>query len=102
MRGFDGYFSCSRFSSGTARPYSFFARSVAPLSVSSAMWRTLYRSLKLDPLQRLLRGCRGGRVRVTLDAFVERLLRQLQVAALLQCDARFVGGVGGFVLIAVV
>src|SRR4051794_6861164 len=60
------------------------------------------RSLELDALQRLLRGCGGGRVRVALDAFVEGLLRELEVAAFFEGDAGLVGGVGGFVLVAVV
>src|SRR5215213_11001691 len=88
MRGFDGYFSCSRLSTGTARAYSRRASRVAPLSVSSGIaaystgwrlavdgWRENHRGaavprqpptdnrqpvLELDALELRFRARRGG------------------------------------------
>src|SRR5215210_3717078 len=99
MRGLEGYLSRSRFSSGTARPYSFRARSVAAFSVSSAMRATFYSVL--DALQLQLCGRGRRRVGIALDGLVEGAARHGEIAGLLEGQPGLEERVGRLVRLAV-
>src|SRR4028118_1126451 len=108
MRGLDGYFSCSRLSTATARVYSRRASRVAPLSVSSAMqghsirlavggWREKRRDLRDPPAtgnrqlnQYLIRSSSD----LALEAGVEYGKRSMTCCSVRRARARPPGGAG--------